>query len=438
VNVTKQSLKNKMLTFKIPVPEIKYINEVLRNNLNIPNYQRPYKWKAAKHVKQLLEDIDRESQKKESLEYRIGTLILHEKNDFKDIVDGQQRLVTITLILYVLGFEEEYTLLKQSFTNSESKENIRYNYDFIKDYFNLIPRDRRIKFKNFLLNNCSFVVISLNLISEAFQLFDSQNTRGKTLDPIDLLKAFHLREMSENSQNDMKYCVQRWEKSIDDKILNDVIGKYLYRLRNWKRNEWVYFFTKDEIDEFKGLSIIRSIQEGKIYPYVQIAFQNSQSTNFQITETLVNGKRFFDYVAHYVQIYNEITEFLKNNEKHELKLDYRGCERIGDKRLKKLFKNVLMYYIDKFGFDESFIDFANEIYRWTFKTRLTQMSIRYQTIINLFNKDKFNPIQFIDSLYSPNILSLRSHIKPLEESIIKKNNDDIKNCINKIEKSWQN
>lgn len=422
---------------KIPVPEIKFINEVLRKNLNIPNYQRPYKWKAAKHVKQLLEDIDKESQK-ETLEYRIGTLILHEENNFKNIVDGQQRLVTISLILYVLGFEEENTLLKQSFTNSESKNNIKYNYDFIKEYINIINQDKKNKFRNFLLNNCSFVVISLNKVSEAFQLFDSQNTRGKTLDPIDLLKAFHLREMSENSRNEMKYCVQRWEKAIDDKILNDVIGKYLYRLRNWKRYEWKYYFTKDEIDEFKGLSIIRSIQEGKIYPYVQIAFQNSQSINFQINETLVNGKRFFNYIDHYVQIYNEILEFLETKEKDELNLEYKGCERIGDKRLIKLFKNVLMYYIDKFGYDESFIDFAKEIYRWTFKTRLTQDFIRFQTILKLLKEDELNPIRFIDSLYFPNILSLRSHIKLLEKSDIKKNNDEIEKCINKIEESWKN
>ena len=72
-----------------------------------------------------------------------------------------------------------------------------------------------------------------------------------------------------------------------------------------------------EIDEFKGLSIIRSIQEEKLYTYVLIAFQNSQSTNYQINETIVNCKRFFSYIAHYVQIYNEIIEFLENKEKHE-------------------------------------------------------------------------------------------------------------------------
>jgi hypothetical protein len=39
------------------------------------------------------------------------------------------------------------------------------------------------------------VIINVDKVEEAFQLFDSQNTRGKELDPHDLLKAYHLREM---------------------------------------------------------------------------------------------------------------------------------------------------------------------------------------------------------------------------------------------------
>ena len=48
---------------------------------------------------------------------------------------------------------------------------------------------------NFLLENCSVSVITMpqERLSEAFQLFDSQNNRGKSLEPHDLLKAYHLR-----------------------------------------------------------------------------------------------------------------------------------------------------------------------------------------------------------------------------------------------------
>ena len=40
---------------------------------------------------------------KDSEEYRLGTLVLHENN----IVDGQQRIVTLSLLLYVLFNKKE-------------------------------------------------------------------------------------------------------------------------------------------------------------------------------------------------------------------------------------------------------------------------------------------------------------------------------------------
>jgi hypothetical protein len=47
--------------------------------------------------------------------------------------------------------------------------------------------------------NCSFVRIVTYIEQEAFQFFDSQNTRGKSLEPHDLLKSYHLREMTDLS-----------------------------------------------------------------------------------------------------------------------------------------------------------------------------------------------------------------------------------------------
>ena len=84
-------------------------------NLKIPNYQRPYKWKV-KNVNQLIDDILFHKDKKG---YRLGTLVLHDdkyenKDDDKDnlnnynkynlnIVDGQQRVITIFLLVYALN-----------------------------------------------------------------------------------------------------------------------------------------------------------------------------------------------------------------------------------------------------------------------------------------------------------------------------------------------
>lgn len=57
--------------------------------LQVPNYQRPYKWTAQNAI-QLLDDII-EAKNTNKEKYRVGTLILHKTPDNRyDIVDGQQ------------------------------------------------------------------------------------------------------------------------------------------------------------------------------------------------------------------------------------------------------------------------------------------------------------------------------------------------------------
>lgn len=80
--------------------ECKKIIDILlsEESLFIPPYQRPYKW-TSKNVNQLIDDII--SNKNKSA-YRIGALIIHREdgngNVKLNIVDGQQRIITIFLI----------------------------------------------------------------------------------------------------------------------------------------------------------------------------------------------------------------------------------------------------------------------------------------------------------------------------------------------------
>lgn len=86
-----------------------------KKQLSIPDYQRPYKWQS-KNVIELLEDISNaldESDKYKDFKYRIGTIILNKHQtentydysfsekpeDIFDIVDGQQRIISFSLIL---------------------------------------------------------------------------------------------------------------------------------------------------------------------------------------------------------------------------------------------------------------------------------------------------------------------------------------------------
>ena len=91
--------------------EIKSVNELLSMNLNIPDYQRPYKWDIQNiddlflDITNAISDADRY---RTEFKYRIGTIILHKRDDgVYDVVDGQQRIISLVLLKQCIepGFE---------------------------------------------------------------------------------------------------------------------------------------------------------------------------------------------------------------------------------------------------------------------------------------------------------------------------------------------
>ena len=111
-------------------PKIITIDEILKKPLRLPEHQRPYKWQI-RHVQQLLSDLLNHFREQKT--YRIGTVVLHnhqEKGDIfvADIVDGQQRLTTLTLLLYAMGVSD-LQLLEQEYKHSISQDNIVKNND---------------------------------------------------------------------------------------------------------------------------------------------------------------------------------------------------------------------------------------------------------------------------------------------------------------------
>lgn len=188
------------------------VSECLKLNLSIPEYQRPYKW-SVQSIDDMLWDINNSVQQSFSYsnyKYRIGTIILHKTDDVLNVVDGQQRLISLTLISKYLDHDYDNAILRNTFYDKITQKHIHDNYIHIKEWFSLRDKDIKESFKKAFLDILELVVIQVGRESEAFQLFDSQNTRGRALDPHDLLKAFHLREM-QNDKYEMEYAVTKWE-----------------------------------------------------------------------------------------------------------------------------------------------------------------------------------------------------------------------------------
>ena len=86
-------------------------------------------------------------------------------------------------------------MLKTKILNKITQKNLHDNYTTIREWFSSISDVEKELFNDALKNILEVVVIAVYKIGEAFQLFDSQNTRGRALYPHDLLKAYHLREI---------------------------------------------------------------------------------------------------------------------------------------------------------------------------------------------------------------------------------------------------
>ena len=210
-------------------------------SLCVPIYQRPYKW-TARNAIQLLDDIiDAKNSNKEK--YRVGTLILHKTKgkDQYDIVDGQQRIITFSLLLTALGENGIEFLQQKIYDNAHNNHNIANNYYALNRRVGIksenndsaAEHQREMeRLKDYIVNRCELIVVITPDVSEAFQFFDSQNARGKALYPHDLLKAYHLREMSDISEDETEKIVKDWEQ-VSQSGLADFFGNYLYRIKEW-------------------------------------------------------------------------------------------------------------------------------------------------------------------------------------------------------------
>ena len=354
--------------------EIMSINELLNMNLDIPDYQRPYKW-TIQNIMDLLDDITNSISDAEryrnGFKYRIGTIIIHNnENGVADVVDGQQRIISLTLLKQCVEPGFQSSILKKDFTNKVSQTNIHNNYNFIREWFSLKNEETRKSFVKAFEDILEVVVISVDKVEEAFQLFDSQNTRGKELDPHDLLKAYHLREMKQYPY-EMEHAVTKWEAKNTVQI-RELFDLYLFPVLNWSRGIKSRPFTAKEIDTYKGVG------EGSTYSYARRA--SKAMPYFQITEPFIAGNDFFEMVEHYMYLLRDVKAEIENNKSFatikEILEFKTGSAGFG--YTKNLFYCALLCYYDKFhNFDEMAV---KKLFSWAFMIRVDMENLGFDSI----------------------------------------------------------
>ncbi len=340
--------------------KITSIGEAFKKHLSIEAYQRPYKW-SIRSALALFGDIA-SAKDKQIDEYRIGTIILHKKsNDCFGIVDGQQRLTTLALLLKCLGHELDF--VKNICFSNASFNAIRKNYQAL---LSRVTVDNNQSLISYILDNCKVLEITTDNQEEAFQFFDSQISRGKALEPHDLLKAFHLREMADTNDHYGKIrLVQAWENtpSVD---ISKLFAYYLYPITRWIKGADGFFYSSKKIDAFKGIP-------KSDLPYA--VYYECASKHFQLEFSFLAGRCFFEYCKNYLNLLNYVKKHSSSFE-HSFKRD-------GDIYTIQLFECALLLFADRFGTD-SINDHVKRIllkYAFTFRSK---RQLVYRTGINKY------------------------------------------------------
>lgn len=405
--------------------------------LTVPDYQRPYKW-SARNAIQLLDDII-EAKNNNKEVYRVGTLILHKDKDDNgqieyNIVDGQQRTITFSLLLYSLyELEEEKDrrkidfLNQQVFDNPFSRHNIPNNLNAFKrricrnadddDNKDHIREMKRLR--DFIERQCELIVVITDDVSEAFQFFDSQNARGKTLYPHDLLKAYHLREMADIDYDETERIVKEWEK-IPQRELATFFGDYLYRIKEWINGNWAYKLNEQNIYKFKGITKLTRTPFAQFYKsafsYADMINSSAmpfvsgtrEVTAFQLNTPIIAGKPFFDYTKHYYAILKDIQDnsqyegFYIKGDTIVNTLDKYYNTGIGNRIARLLFDTTLLLYVDRFCpatyptkvDSELFEQFVTYAFIWAYSLRAQYYHLGWQSAQNyiLGNSEKINSL----------------------------------------------
>lgn len=281
-------------------------------SLSIPSYQRIYVWRE-EHVKTLLNDIANATVDN----YFIGTVVLHEiRIDNKkhyDIVDGQQRLVTIALIQWELYGETEEmpkqvkSFLECKYTSSDALSNIRRNYKIIRKQLKDPMFKEKIRTNIKKLHMGVLRIKNQDNLDLAFTFFSNTNSKGKRLTDYDLLKPHHLRYIPSDLEQQQQHLAAKWDNMINsarsieqeteaNKSSREMIPYIrvmellLYRLRKWQNNDGLSETIDHYIKrEFEAAPIIDEIP-----PFGE---------QFHFGEPIQGGQHFFAYVDHFVERY---------------------------------------------------------------------------------------------------------------------------------------
>ena len=235
------------------------IREILSNKYGIDYYQREYKWMIS-NIEILLNDLENrfmqyyeEGQPRQAVEgfpgYFLGPIIISHKDNRTYLIDGQQRLTSLTLLLiylyhlqkerpeeeqvefrnliysekfgrksFNLEVEERTDCIEALFQGQsydytgkdESIVNLVNRYEDIGELFPDTLREKALPyFIDWLLDKVELVEISTYSDEDAYMTFETMNDRGLKLTMAEMLKGYLIANLDQDK--DKKKADELWK-----------------------------------------------------------------------------------------------------------------------------------------------------------------------------------------------------------------------------------
>ena len=227
----------------------------------IPSYQRPYAW-TVDQASELFDDLKIFYDAEEEEGYFLGSIVLikNEEKPLAEVIDGQQRLTTLTILLAAMAcahdgankdelkdyivepgkrvekiepkprlslrerdrpffkkYVQEFALdklleLDESALENESQANILRNCEHFQIVITktFAEPGALLDFVTFLMTRCYLVAVSTPNEASAFRVFSVMNSRGLDLQPTDIIKADMIGKLE--SEKDRQDYNDKWEE----------------------------------------------------------------------------------------------------------------------------------------------------------------------------------------------------------------------------------
>lgn len=251
----------------------------------IPSYQRPYAW-TTEQVGELLDDLQhaRRQESNGGSPYFLGTIVVI-KNDQRpeaDVVDGQQRLATLSILLAVLRdlsndadaaqidkyirqpgnkFEDipdsfRLTVREQDQQvfrkyvqelgatrqpadpaqfDSDSQKRILEAVEFYRQVLGNRASEDRVLLLKYIVKSCYLVVVQATDREAAYRIFAVMNDRGLDLSPTDVLKAEIIGQLAPANRAEHTDTWELLEEGLGRDRFRDLFGHIIMLSHKQKR-----------------------------------------------------------------------------------------------------------------------------------------------------------------------------------------------------------